>query len=271
MPSRSWIERTLDHQRLLVLAALCAVIIASWIYLLAGAGTGMSTLAMTSWEMAIGTPQALSRAVATPVDWTIGYAMAMAAMWWVMMIAMMLPSAAPVILLHAKISAAEGSTLDSLFFVSGYVLAWGGFSIAATTLQGLFEYSGLLSSHMMSTSSNLFAAAILIYAGLYQLSPLKHVCLTHCQGPLTFLTHHWRQGTWGALHMGLHHGAYCLGCCAGLMAILFFGGIMNLYWIIGLAMLVLAEKLLPLGPMLTRFTGPLLIIWGLSFFFRVIG
>lgn len=270
MPSVSLIEKTLNHERRLVATALCAVIVACWAYLLAGAGTGMSTLGMTSWQMAIGAPRALSMAVATPVDWTPGYALAMVVMWWVMMLAMMLPSAAPVILLHAKISAAEGGAVDSFAFVSGYAIAWCGFSICAATLQWLFEHVGVLSPHRMSTSSNLFAAAVLIYAGVFQLSSLKRACLTHCQGPLAFLTHHWKPGAWGALHMGLHHGAYCLGCCAGLMAILFFGGIMNLYWIIGVALLVLVEKVLPAGPRLTWYTGPLLIIWGVSFLARAI-
>ena len=104
MSSASWIEKVVGHEKIIVLAALCTVIAASWSYLLAGAGTGMSPMAMTSWSMAIGAPEALSRAVATPVNWTASYALAMFSMWWVMMMAMMLPSAAPVILLHAKIS-----------------------------------------------------------------------------------------------------------------------------------------------------------------------
>lgn len=267
----SWIERTLNHERLLVLAALLAVILASWIYLLAGAGTGMSTIAMTSWSMAIGMPDALSMALATPVDWTASYGLTMIVMWWVMMIAMMLPSAAPVILLHAKVSAAEGSMFPSLMFVAGYAMAWGGFSLVAASLQWLFERTGVLSPYMMNTSSSLFAGGILIFAGAYQLSPLKRACLSHCRSPLGFLTHHWKPGTSGALRMGLHHGAYCLGCCLGLMAILFFGGIMNLYWIAGLALLVLMEKLLPLGMRLSYLTGPALIVWGVTFLARAWG
>ena len=267
----SWIERTLNHERRLVLAALCAVIIASWIYLMAGAGTGMSIIAMTSWSAAIGAPEALSMALATPVDWTISYAFTMLVMWWVMMIAMMLPSAAPVILLHAKVSAAEGSIVPGIVFVAGYVQAWGGFSLAAASLQWLFEQTGVLSPFMMNTTSNFFAGSILIFAGAYQLSPWKRSCLMHCQSPLGFLTHHWKPGTWGAFRMGIHHGIYCLGCCAGLMAILFFGGIMNLYWIAGLALLVLIEKLLPVGVKLPYLTGPAFMIWGISFLARAWG
>jgi predicted metal-binding membrane protein len=124
---------------------------------------------------------------------------------------------------------------------------------------------------MMNTSSNFFAGSILIYAGAYQLSPLKRTCLKHCQSPLGFLSHHWKPGLWGALRMGLHHGVYCLGCCVGLMAILFFGGIMNLYWIVGLAVLVILEKLLPFGRKIPYVTGPALIIWGLAFLARAWG
>jgi predicted metal-binding membrane protein len=250
------------------MAALGAVIFASWIYLMAGAGTGMSIMAMTSWSMAIGAPEALSMALATPVDWTPSYAVSMLLMWWVMMIAMMLPSAAPVILLHARVSGTEGSILPNAAFVAGYALAWGGFSLSAAALQWLFERVGVLSPYMMNTSSNIFAGAVLIFAGAYQLSPLKRACLSNCHSPLAFLSHHWQPGTWGGLRMGLHHGTYCLGCCAGLMAILFFGGIMNLYWIAGLALLVLLEKLLPAGAKLPWLTGPALIIWGVSFLAR---
>jgi predicted metal-binding membrane protein len=121
---------------------------------------------------------------------------------------------------------------------------------------------------MMSTSSSIFAGTVLIYAGAYQLSPLKRTCLQHCQNPLAFITRHWRDGLPGALRMGLEHGFYCLGCCLGLMAILFFGGIMNLFWIVGLAVLVLLEKLLPFGARLSAATGPLLIAWGLWFLAR---
>ena len=271
----SWIEKLISHDRTIALAALCAVIAASWLYLLAGAGTGMSPTAMTSWPMAIGAPEALSRAIATPVSWTSSYALAMFAMWWVMMMGMMLPSAAPVILLYARISGGRDRTagvtrasLPAMVFVMGYLLVWGGFSAVAVALQWQFEAFGVLSPAMMSTSSGIFAGTVLIYAGAYQLSPLKRACLKHCQSPLAFITRHWRDGLLGALRMGLRHGLYCLGCCLGLMAILFFGGIMNLYWIAGLAVLVLLEKLLPSGARLSMATGSLLIVWGLWFLAR---
>ena len=108
----------------------------------------------------------------------------------------------------------------------------------------------------------LLGAGLLIAAGAYQLSPLKHACLRHCRSPLFFISHHWRPGNLGALRMGVEHGAFCTGCCWFLMALLFYGGIMNLYWIVGLAVFVLLEKTIPAGHWLGRITGALLIAWG---------
>jgi predicted metal-binding membrane protein len=121
---------------------------------------------------------------------------------------------------------------------------------------------------MMNTTSALLAAVILIAAGLYQLTPLKQACLRHCRSPIQFLSQHWRKGKGGAFVMGLHHGAFCLGCCWGLMVLLFFGGVMNLYWIVGLAVVVLIEKLSPFGRIFGYVTGTLLILWGVSFLYQ---
>ena len=268
MSGDRWIDWPLKHDKTVVIACLCAVAVGSWAYLLAGAGTGMSTFAMTSWNMATG---ALSHA-ATPMDWTPGYAATMAAMWWIMMIAMMLPSAAPVILLHAQIdrgtrsrSGVPVSLWPTVLFSAGYLSVWGMFSVLAAALQWGFEGAGLLSPFMMNGTSFVFAGLILLYAGAYQLSPLKQACLRQCQGPLQFLSRNWRDGLPGAFGMGVHHGAVCLGCCFGLMLILFFGGIMNLYWIVGLAVLVFLEKIIVPGPWLSRLTGILLIAWSFAF------
>jgi predicted metal-binding membrane protein len=185
---------------------------------------------------------------------------------------MMLPSAAPMILLHAmvdrKSKTSQGSTpWRTAAFTAGYLAVWAFFSATAAGLQWTFEGAGLLSPMMMNSTSALFAAAILLFAGLYQLTPIKQACLKHCRGPVQFLSRHWRPGAGGAFSMGAHHGAYCLGCCWGLMAILFFGGIMNLYWIIGLAVIVLLEKLMPVGPRLNVVTGGLFLAWGAYFFY----
>jgi predicted metal-binding membrane protein len=257
---RSGLERLLLRDRIIVIAALLTIIIVSWFYVLTGAGTGMSALDMTSVWMALGwagqkeTMELSSgmattmTSMATPAVWTLRYAVMMFFMWWVMMLAMMLPSAAPMILLHAMVDrknrqrkGESGQVLSSAVFSFGYLLAWGLFSLVAVALQWAFELAGILSSSMMNATSTGFAGLLLLVAGAWQLTPLKQACLKHCQGPLQYLTLHWRPGTWGPFRMGLQHGAYCLGCCWGLMGILFFGGIMNLYWIIGLAIIVLLE------------------------------
>jgi len=179
----------------------------------------------------------------------------------------MLPSAAPMILLYAAVNrrAREqggGALLPTGIFAWGYVTVWGAFSVIAAGLQWAFEGAGILSPAMMNSTSRLFAAGILLAAGLYQLTPVKAACLRHCRGPLAFLMGRWRAGRWGAFRMGVEHGAYCLGCCWALMALLFFGGVMNLYWIAGLAIVVLLEKTLPAGAVVGRITGALLAAWG---------
>jgi predicted metal-binding membrane protein len=277
----SAIERALKQDRAVVISALVAVIVASWLYVFTGAGMGMSAFDMSSLSMASGQAGQMEmsggmsgamQAMATPVDWTIGYAVLMFCMWWVMMIAMMLPSAAPMILLHAMVdrkskTSQGGTPWRTAAFTAGYLAVWAFFSATAAGLQWAFEGVGLLTPMAMSSNSALFAAAILLFAGLYQLTPIKQACLKHCRGPIQFLARHWRPGAGGAFLMGIHHGAYCLGCCWGLMAILFFGGIMNLYWIIGLAVIVLLEKLMPVGPRLSVVTGGLFLAWGVYFLY----
>ena len=268
MSGPSLIERALLYDRTIVIVALGVVIAVSWIFVLAGAGTGMSAWDMTSWKMALGLSRPMSMAM--PVDWTVGYAVIMFFMWWIMMVAMMLPSAAPMILLHAKVTRASSERTGGMFalaptalFTIGYLVAWAVFSLIAASLQWAFEGLGVLSPMMMNSTNQLFAGVILLFAGAYQLTPLKQSCLRHCRSPVAFLSRHWRPGVTGAFRMGLDHGAYCLGCCRGLMAILFVGGIMNLYWIIGLAVLVLLEKLLPAGPALAYATGIIFLAGGI--------
>ncbi len=283
MPRRG-LEHVLLRDRVVVITALFLVIAACWIYIFAGAGMGVPALDMTSLSMALGWADqkemgdmssgmvSAMTSMATPAVWTLGYAILMFFMWWVMMLAMMLPSAAPMILLHAMVArktrqrtGENVGLLSTAAFSLGYILIWGLFSVSAVSLQWAFEWLGILSPSMMNATNALFASAILIFAGVYQLTPVKRACLKHCQGPLQFLTQHWRSGTSGAFKMGLHHGAYCIGCCWGLMGVLFFGGIMNLYWIIGLAFVVLLEKVMPIGPRQSTITGGLLLIWGVVF------
>jgi predicted metal-binding membrane protein len=214
-------------------------------------------------------------AMATPAGWSLGYAVLMVVMWWVMMVAMMLPSAAPMILLYAAISRKqrqrdEAVLLPAGIFASGYIAAWGAFSVLATSLQFGFERVGILSPMMMNTTSLLFAGGLLIAAGIYQLSSLKQACLLQCRSPLQFLTTRWHTGRWGAFYMGFDHGAFCLGCCWGLMALLFFGGVMNLYWIAGLAVFVAIEKLVPGGDVIAKVLGGLFVLWGATFLYTAV-
>jgi predicted metal-binding membrane protein len=268
------LERMLVRDRAVVIALLSLVIAVSWVYLLSGAGVDMAAMEMSPVAKAGGSAAALA-AMATAVEWTAGYALVMFFMWWVMMIAMMLPSAAPMILLHAKVDGSvrtrageSAGLMPTAAFTLGYLLAWGGFSVLAVALQWHFERLGLLSPQMMSSTSTVFAAILLLFAGAYQLSAIKQACLRHCRGPIQFLSRHWRPGAAGALTMGLRHGALCVGCCWGLMALLFFGGIMNLYWIAGLALIVLIEKVMPLGARVSQLSGALLLLAGAAFLYH---
>ncbi len=245
----SALEWALERDRRIVIGGLGVVIAASWAYVLAGAGMDMAAPAPT---------------------WTPGYFALVLAMWWVMMVAMMLPSAAPMILLFAALNRKQGGGMDKGaggaavpvgFFVAGYGLVWGGFSLLAATLQWGLDGLSLLTP-MMAGASVPLGAGLLIAAGVYQLTPLKHACLRHCQAPIQFLGARWRPGVGGALAMGLEHGLVCLGCCWVLMGLLFYGGVMNPLWIGGLALYVLAEKLAPAGHWIGRFGGGALILWG---------
>ena len=169
------------------------------------------------------------------------------------------------ILLHLRVSrerrARTGAPLASGLFILGYVAVWAAFSALATAAQWALDQATLLSP-MMAARSSALAGALLIAAGLYQLTPLKYACLRHCRSPLDFVMTQWREGRAGALAMGLRHGAYCVGCCWVLMLLLFVGGVMNLVWIAALAAIVLFEKLLPGGIWVARVTGVALIAWG---------
>jgi predicted metal-binding membrane protein len=252
------LEAALRRERLVVVIGLLTVVAVSWVWLLLGAGTGMTSIDMTRMARMDGW-------LMEPAQWGVGYALLMFSMWWVMMVAMMLPSAAPMLLLFARMNGqgrAVGAPMTSTgLFAAAYLLVWGGFSAAAVGLQWALENSRLLSP-MLETSNISLGAGLLIAAGLWQLSPMKGTCLRQCRTPLGFLIGHWRPGNVGAVRMGLAHGAWCLGCCWALMTLLFFGGVMNLYWIVGLATFALLEKTIPLGQWLGRIIGIVLVGWG---------
>ena len=189
-------------------------------------------------------------------------------MWWTMMMAMMLPSAAPAILTYAAVNrkvqqgAGAGAAVRLTAFVSGYLLIWTGFTLAIVIVQLLLGAKVELSM-MMAVVSSTLGGGLLIAAGLYQMSPLKSACLRKCQTPLMYFTHHWKKGTNGAFNMGLSHGVYCVGCCWVLMGLLFYGGVMEPRWIVGLAIYIALEKLIPAGSRISRFSGLILIGWGI--------
>ena len=191
------------------------------------------------------------------------------------MIAMMTPGAAPTVLLHARVhrhAQAQGQVAatrpPTVAFVAGYLLVWLAFSIAATAAHWLLEGAGLVSAMTMGSQRPWLSGTVLVATGLYQLSPLKNACLSHCRAPAQFLARHWRPGSTGALRLGVVHGAYCVGCCWMLMALLFVGGVMNLAWIAALSLLVLAEKVLAQGRWVGYAAGAVLVAWGAGILLR---
>ena len=202
-------------------------------------------------------------AMQIPTSWSFNTTILMFLMWWLMMIAMMVPSAAPTLLLFHALkklgSEAQRALPQTYLFLLGYLCAWAFFSVAACLLQAQLEAKSLASPIMMQSTSTYLSGALLVMAGIYQFTTLKNVCLDKCRSPAEFLAENTRKGEFGALIMGLHHGVFCLGCCWALMALLFVGGVMNLYWIIGIAIYVAIEKLLPQLSWLDKVLGVSLI------------
>jgi len=233
----------------------------SWLHLFAGAGTGMNATTMTTWQFP---PPAIS--AKTVADWDPTYWLTMVAMWWVMMIAMMLPSAAPVVLLYARVyrNAQRHGQIDTPYvptasFLGGYLFVWLIFSLLATAGQWLLDRNGLLDAMTMWCTATVLSASFLALAGLYQFSTLKATCLKRCRSPIEFISRRWSEGRAGAAVMGIEHGLYCVGCCWLLMALLFVGGVMNLVWIAALAVLALFEKFVPGERWMSRTAGVLLL------------
>ena len=241
------------RDRALVWTGIGALVAGAWAYLL--------YLSRTMGEMAgmPGMAPALVPWAATDVAFTV-------LMWAVMMVGMMLPAAAPVILLFAAVNRKRGEqgglAVPTGTFVGGYLLVWGGFSVAAGLAQWALHAAALLSP-AMATTSPLIGGALLVAAGVYQLTPLKEACLAHCRSPLGFLMTEWREGPAGALRMGLRHGAFCLGCCWVLMGLLFVTGVMNLLWVAAIATFVLLEKVAPGGRLIGRAASWAMIAAGL--------
>jgi len=244
-------QAVLKRDRGLVIAAMVVMAALAWGYTLyqglkhTSMTEGMAMPMMTTWSSA---------------DFVF-----MLVMWAVMMFAMMLPSVTPTVMIFGQVTqrrkSAGRSFAPTAAFVAGYLLTWTWFSLLATVVNWWLHTHGWMTS-MMGHIGPGIGGVLLIAAGLFQWTPLKNACLDHCRSPMSFLMHHWREGVSGATMMGMHHGVYCLGCCWMLMALLFVLGVMNLPWVAVLAIVVLAEKILPGGQILSRILGLGLIGWG---------
>lgn len=248
----SRLESALLRDRLWVAAGLAAAIMLAWAWLVPAARDMYGDMnGLSAWMMV--------------ASWDARYFLLICAMWVVMMTGMMLPSAAPTLLLFGRVvrssSASDRAVTRVYAFAAGYLLAWTGFSFAATALQWGLSETRLLTT-MMTPRSKVFAGLLLILAGIYQLTPLKSGCLSRCRSPAAFIASRFRPGNFGALRMGWEHGLFCLGCCWGLMLLLFAGGVMNLTWIAAITIFVLLEKLAPFGAQGGRLSGALLMLGG---------
>jgi len=252
------LEAVLRRDRLIVASALGVIAALAWAYVLwLAADMDMGGMNMSGFRMVPAGMGIMARASApwTPVEFSLVFVM-----WAVMMIGMMAPSAAPMILMYARAGRQARTTGKPLaatgWFAAGYFLAWAGFALAATSVQWVLEREALLDARMAS-ANNVLAAMVLIAVGIYQWTPIKNACLVQCQSPFRFLITHggFRTTVRGCLHLGLLHGAYCVGCCWVLMALLFVVGVMNVLWIALLAALVLLEKLTPWGRGVARIVG----------------
>jgi predicted metal-binding membrane protein len=235
-------EGVLPRQdRILVIVLLLLVAGLAWAF------TVEQAMLMDEMEAAMWRDMNMSMNGMEP-DWTPLNVLLLIAMWSAMMAAMMVPAASPMTMAFATINRRRRERnaphVPTAVFLLGYLLIWVGFAVAATGLQWLLQQTGLLTT-MMQSASYYWSGALFLAAGLYQFSPLKLSCLTYCRSPQSFILGEWRDGLLGAVIMGLRHGLFCLGCCAGLMLLLFAVAVMDLRWVTGLTVLVTAEKLLP--------------------------
>lgn len=257
----------MKRDRLVVMAGLVLVTALAWGYLFyEAARMDRSMSASMGGEMSM--PQMVS--------WGAVDLLLLFVMWSVMMVGMMVPSAAPMVLLFAGVnrqrSGQKRPYVPTGIFLVGYLAVWAGFSLLATLAQWGLHSAALLSPMMVSTSPYL-GAGLLLAGGVFQWTPLKNVCLDHCRSPQSYIATHWREGAAGAFRMGFHHGFFCVGCCWFLMTLLFVTGVMNLLWVAAIAGFVLLEKVAPVGlaPWVSRVGGVLLVVWGAAVLLAVLG
>jgi len=245
------VESIVRRDRAVAGVGLVALVLLAWLYLFRMAAE------MREMDMAPTMPM--------PGGSTVGYFLMTIVMWAVMMVAMMIPSASPMMLTFAAINRRRatdgGATVPLATFVTGYLLVWSAFSLVAAVLQWTLQEAALMSAATLKATP-FVGAVILMAAGVYQLTPLKYSCLARCRSPFHFIMTEWREGARGALVMGVRHGAFCVGCCWALMALLFVTGVMNLLWVIVIAAYVGLEKLLPSTRWLSRAAGVLLCVAG---------
>jgi predicted metal-binding membrane protein len=249
------LEAVLKQDRALLLGGLVSISLLAWAY--------TAHMAHHLMQMDMAMPH-MHR-------WGVWDLVLLFVMWVIMMIAMMIPTAAPAILMFATMRRRHREQsqpfVPTAVFVLGYLLVWTAYSLLATVVQWGLHTAALLSPTMVSTSSVL-GGVLLVAAGIFQWTPLKHACLAHCRSPLGFFMTNWRDGTAGTLVMGLQHGGYCVGCCWVLMALLFVAGMMNLLWVAAMTAFILIEKVLPHGQLVGRLAGGLLVLAGLGFMVR---
>jgi predicted metal-binding membrane protein len=253
------LETLLRRDHTVVVAGLVAVTFTAWVYLFSIASRMTAADAVGIMDMA---PE---MAMPAMQEWRAVELLLLFAMWWVMMVAMMVPSVTPLVLLFARTTRRKGGNRivgPAGILLLGYLLVWGGFSVPATLAQWGLHIAALLSPTMVTTNSVL-GGLLLIAAGGFQFTPLKRACLTQCRSPLSFLMSYWREGRWAPFILGLKHGTYCVGCCWLLMVLLFVAGVMNLFWMVGIAVFVLVEKAAPNGDLIGRIAGGMLIVAGI--------
>lgn len=249
----------LQQDRFIVLAGLAGITLLTWGYMVYEAQAMYETGICRCFGMAMGSPDTTA--------WEMGELLPLFLMWAVMMVAMMTPSTSPMVLTFAAVNRKRREKarpfVPTAIFLLGYLAVWTAFSAVAAVAQWVLHATALLSP-MMESTSPLLGGGLLVVAGVFQWTPFKNACLTHCRSPLSFLMTSWREGRRGAFLMGIIHGAYCTGCCWFLMALLFVAGVMNIWWIAILSGLVLLEKILPWGVLTGRIAGIGLCAWGLT-------
>jgi len=249
--SKSLLEKSLSHDRLIILVGIAITSAIAWIHM-SDISSGVGSLIFHH----------------SGHHGSVGTFLSHFTMWIIMMVAMMLPTAGPMILTFSTISRGQRQKkqpyVNTLIFTFGYIIVSIGYSLLATVLQWWLHTNAMLTS-LGASDSHILSGILLCVAGIYQWSSLKQACLRFCRNPFTFLMGNWREGNTGALYMGLKHGLLCTGCCWALMALMFVGGVMNLLWMVVITAIILIEKVAPKGDIFAKIAGVAMITGGIYF------